>query len=71
MLKCGICGREATNSGYCVLHEKARQSVAERYERWREALRLTWRDYLNEIIKNPATGAKAREVAETLLKETQ
>jgi hypothetical protein len=54
-----------------VLHEKARQSVAERYERWREALRLTWRDYLNEIIKNPATGAKAREVAETLLKETQ
>ncbi len=52
-----------------MLHEKARQNLMEKFEAWRRALDLVWKDYLKEIIKNPFTGARAREVAEALLVE--
>lgn len=66
MLKCKICGKEGVNEGYCVLHERAYQNLMEQFETWKKALGISWKDYLKEIINNPFTGMKAREVAENL-----
>ncbi len=52
-----------------MLHEKARQNLMEKFEAWKKALDLSWKDYLKEIIQNPLTGTRAREVAEALLVE--
>jgi len=43
----------------------------EQFETWIKALDISWKDYLNEIVKNPFTGTKAKEVAETLLSKEQ
>jgi len=69
-LKCKICSREAV-SEYCELHEKAWKNIVEKYEAWKRALDISWKQYLNEIVNNPLTGAWAREVAEELLKKEQ
>lgn len=71
MLSCKICGKETVNKNYCALHEKAYQNLMEKFETWKEALDLSWKDYLNEIIKNLFAGTKAKEVAESLLSEKQ
>jgi len=43
-------------------------NLLEKYEAWREALGLSWREYLSEVVRNPYTGSWVREVAEHLLK---
>lgn len=70
-MKCKICSKEAVDKEYCRLHEKAHRNLMDKFEMWKEALDLSWKDYLNEIVKNPLTGTKAKEVAETLLSENQ
>lgn len=69
MLKCKICGKEIVNRDYCTLHENAYQNLIEKFELWKKALNLSWKDYLNKIIENTLTGTKAKEVAEALLSE--
>jgi hypothetical protein len=64
-LKCKICEREAVNE-YCELHEKAREEVVQRYEIWKEAMGISWKEYLNEVAENPYTGSWAKEVAKHL-----
>jgi len=71
VLKCKICGKEAVNKDHCALHDKAHQNLMEQFETWIKALDISWKDYLNEIVKNPFTGTKAKEVAETLLSKEQ
>jgi len=66
-LKCEICDREATNK-YCELHEKANKNIVEKYNAWNKALNISWKEYLNEIAKNPYTGSSAKELAEHLTK---
>jgi hypothetical protein len=56
---------------YCVLHEKAYRNLMEQFELWEKALGISWKDYLKEIVKNPFTGTKVKEVAETLLSKEQ
>ena len=65
-LKCKLCDRKAGESGYCKFHKKAYESVATKYDLWRKALGITWKEYLSEIAKNPLTGQWAREMAEYL-----
>jgi len=67
-MKCGICSREAVER-YCELHEKAYRSVVQTYEDWKKAVDISWKEYLNEIVKNPYTGSWAKEVAEKLMKD--
>jgi hypothetical protein len=71
MLKCKVCGKEPVNMDYCVLHEKAYRNLMEQFELWEKALGISWKDYLKEIVKNPFTGTKVKEVAETLLSKEQ
>ncbi len=69
MVKCKICGKEAENESYCVLHGKAYRSLTEKFEAWKKALEVSFEDYLRGIIKNSLTGTKVKEVAEALLSE--
>jgi hypothetical protein len=67
-LKCVICGREADEKGYCELHAKAYENIDKKYDEWKKALEISWKEYLSEIVKNPLTGEWAKEVAEHLIK---
>jgi hypothetical protein len=66
-LKCKLCDRKAIENGYCKLHKKAYESVATKYDFWRKALGITWKEYLSEIAKNPLTGQWTKEVAQQLV----
>jgi len=68
-LKCPICSRDANEKGYCELHTKAYESILKKYDVWKRALEISWKEYLSEIVKNPLTGEWAREVAEHLTKD--
>jgi hypothetical protein len=65
MVKCKICEREADNE-YCELHEKAHQNVVQRYDIWKDAMDISWKEYLNEVAANSNTGSWAKEVAKHL-----
>ena len=65
-MKCEICNRETVNE-YCELHEKANKNIVEKYNSWNKALSISWKEYLNEIAKNPYTGSSAKELALFLL----
>lgn len=66
-LKCKICEREATaGDTYCKPHAKAYENIVKKYDRWKTALEISWKEYLSEIAKNPLTGEWAKEVAESL-----
>jgi len=47
---------------------KAYESIVKKYNLWKKALEISWKEYLSEIAKNPLTGEWAREVAEYLIK---
>jgi len=67
-LKCKICSREAGEEGYCELHSKAYESIIKKFGFWKKALKVSWKEYLSEIDKNPLTGEWAKEVAEYLIR---
>ncbi|MBX5320789.1 MAG: hypothetical protein QHH12_01475 [Candidatus Bathyarchaeota archaeon] len=67
-MRCKVCSRDAVENDYCELHARAYQSIMKKYEVWKRALEISWKEYLSEIAKNPFTGEWAKEVAEHLLK---
>jgi hypothetical protein len=67
-LKCVICGRETDEKGYCELHAKAYENIDKKYDEWKKALEICWKEYLSEIVDNPLTGEWAKEVAEYLIR---
>jgi len=73
-LKCKLCSRETQRqpqSEYCELHQKAYESLRGKFEVWKKASNIEWKNYLAEVAKNPLTGTWAKEVAENLLSEMQ
>jgi hypothetical protein len=67
MMMCMICDREAVEK-FCELHDKAYQNIVQKFEEWRRALDISWKEYLKAVVVNAYTGSWAREVAEQLLK---
>ena len=65
-MKCVVCSREASEDCYCEVHAKAYEVIVKKYELWKKALEISWKEYLSEIVKNPLTGEWAKEVAEHL-----
>lgn len=70
-MKCVICSKEAAKKGYCKRHRKAYENIVKKYDEWKRALEISWKEYLSEIIKNPLTGEWAKEVAEYLVKSSE
>ena len=68
-MKCRLCRREAEReSVLCVFHTKAREALREGYGRWCDAYgELSWKEYLNRVIRNGETGEWAAEVARLML----
>jgi hypothetical protein len=62
-----VCEREASEK-YCVLHEKSYRNVVHKFEEWKRAADVSWKEYLKELVENSYTGTWAKEVAEDLLK---
>ena len=71
-LQCPICGRKADEQDYYKLHARVRTIIIRKYDRWRKAKEISWKEYLSEIAKNPLSGEWPREVAQHLIeKENQ
>ena len=68
-MTCIVCGRESSKK-YCGFHEKAYQNVVLKFGDWQQALGVSWKEYLKELVENAYTGTWAKEVAEDLLKNT-
>ncbi len=69
---CIICDREKISENYCKYHEKAYENVMAAFHDWQEGYgELSFIEYLQKIIENPATGDWAREVAEDLLRKEE
>ena len=66
-MNCKICQRKAATEKFCRVHLKAYENIMEKYECWRKALTISWREYLSEIKRNPLTGEWAKEVASYLI----
>jgi len=66
-VKCIVCDRE-TLENYCEFHEKAYRTVVQKFEDWKRAAGVSWKEYLKAVMENSYTGAWAKEVAEYLLK---
>ena len=59
--------RKADEQGYREVHSKACSIIIQKYEYWRKAMGISWKEYLSEIAKNSLTGEWAREVARHLI----
>jgi hypothetical protein len=66
-LKCKMCHREAGERDFCLVHLKAYENIVKKYDFWRKALKMSWKEYLSEIEKNSLTGGWAKEVASYLI----
>jgi hypothetical protein len=64
---CLICGAPSRNR-LCSAHERAYQNVLASYEVWRQALEISWRDYLERVERNENSGRWVREVCAFLLR---
>jgi hypothetical protein len=69
-VKCMVCDREAVEK-YCEFHEKAYRNVVQKFEEWKRATGILWKQYLEAVLENSCTGTWAKEVAEQLLSETK
>ena len=69
-MKCMVCEREALEK-YCELHEKAYRNVVQKFEDWKRATGISWKEYLKAVVENAYTGSWAREVALSLLSEKE
>ena len=65
-MKCALCGREAVVR-LCPYHEEAKVKVEAAYPLWVKAYgKLEWKDYLDNVKRNPQTGQWSKEIAELL-----
>jgi hypothetical protein len=65
-MKCLICGRESA-AELCRYHAEAKEKVLAAYPLWVRAYGgIEWKDYLDNVKRNPQTGQWAKEIAELL-----
>jgi hypothetical protein len=65
-MKCVLCGREGVPD-LCLYHAEAKERVEAAYPKWVAACGgIDWKDYLDNVKRNPQTGQWAKEIAEHL-----
>ena len=52
-----------------MFHEEAYHNIVQKFQAWKRATGVSWKEYLKELVENSYTGAWAKEVAEHLLKK--
>jgi hypothetical protein len=62
-----VCYREAGERDFCLVHLKAYENIVRKYDFWRKASKISWKEYLSEIKQNSLTGEWAKEVASYLV----
>ncbi|MCX8152814.1 MAG: hypothetical protein N3E52_00070 [Candidatus Bathyarchaeota archaeon] len=70
-MKCRICQKDATEGDFCSLHAEAYANIVKKYEVWRKALKICWKEYLSEIAQHSLTGKWAKETARYLLNDEE
>ena len=65
-LNCKICQRKAVTEEFCQIHLKAHENIVEKFDCWRKASAVSWKEYLSEIERNPLTGEWTKQVAKHL-----
>jgi len=61
--------KEKYEGEFCKWHKLSYEKLKETFKRWQDALEISWKQFLEEVIKNPNTGEWAREVAAYILKK--
>ena len=51
-----------------MLHDNAYRNIVQKFEDWKRATAISWKEYLKAVVENSYTGTWAKEVAEQLLK---
>ena len=65
-MKCPICGRKAV-ADLCRYHSEAKEKVRVAYPLWVKAYGdMEWKDFLDNVKRNPQMGQWAKEIAEVL-----
>jgi len=65
-MKCPVCGREAVTD-FCRYHAEAKEKLQAAYPIWVKAYgNLEWKDFLDNVKRNPQTGPWTKEIAELL-----
>jgi hypothetical protein len=54
-------------NGYCQFHQKARDHILAKFEQWKKAMDISWKEYLSEIAKNSLSGEWVKEVAQYMI----
>lgn len=65
-MNCVLCNINS-DSEYCNLHQRASENIIRNYEYWINANSISWKEYLNEIRKNPNSGMWVVDVSTYLL----
>lgn len=67
MTGCRVCEREKQgNLVYCEHHQAVYNNLKKSYPRWRQALGLSWTEYLEKVEKVSGTGIWVREVVKDI-----
>ncbi|RLG91418.1 MAG: hypothetical protein DRO36_04245 [Candidatus Hecatellales archaeon] len=67
--KCVICSNESDGGEFCVWHRLSYERLEEMFKVWREAMEIGWKEFLEEVRKNPNTGVWVKEVISYILKK--
>ncbi|NLE05712.1 MAG: hypothetical protein GX638_13065 [Crenarchaeota archaeon] len=70
-MSCKICNRKAVNNGFCRFHLKAYENLFGKFDLWKNALDITWKEYLSEIAKNDVAGIWVKEVSNYLIENEE
>ena len=70
-MNCKLCDREASEKGFCRQHLKAYGNLHDRFELWKNALDISWKEYLSEIAKNDLAGIWVKEVSKYLIENEE
>ncbi|RLG77521.1 MAG: DNA topoisomerase I [Thermoprotei archaeon] len=76
--KCLICGEvcaynpvAGSNICFCEFHGTAYKHIVEKYREWREALGVSFTEYLKELLRIKLTGRFVKEVANAIVNRSE
>jgi len=55
-LQCLTCSRKADEQSYYKLHARVCIVIIRKYDLWRKANKISWKEYLSEIAKDQLAG---------------